>query len=626
MLQMTIEEALARYTELLSSVRLLSAPETEEGKGEDEYKENLVRNFTHIGDMAEEIKSLLDETVFPLLNNNEELTKEQIVVLSDFSKALVNTSTVNYLDPMLCYKIAERLLADAEKKDDIDLLIRALDKIVDSSYIMIYLTRRLMPCDDSFYDYREKGLTAAKRILEYLDKEKFAALPNDDLKEIVLVNSRYIDAIEYVGERMEDDEREEMLGHLQTALDLEHDSFYREALPSYDWKRHRFRTYQYMISCTELNNICGLNEKQLEKVFKAYDGLEELWEEDREMCESLCSRRTTDLYAARISYLRGRTNIEEYKTELRRIHALADPYSFGLHDIIANIFVLEEYLMAVRESGTTDDDVKYLEGEYKRLIAYFKRMPKSGSIIFATTEIIDVVKLYVDVPAVSLTELCAGLTAAIHPPTFVHSLTMSSIVVCLTEHLLRKKPELFSEFRGDVTRFARTSSLFHDIGKLFVIECIMMYGRDLFDEEFKMIRKHAEVGAHVLKSNKKTCDYQALAAGHHFRFDELESKAAEGVIKREEIPFVAIATCADGLDAATDTVGRSYKRGKSLETVIEELRRGSGTFYAPYVVELFDDPAVTEDVRKILTEGRENNYRNTYRVLAAMNEASDSPA
>ena len=108
MAQITLEEALKKYTELLSEVRLLSAPETEEIEGTEDYRECLVRNFTGIGEMSEEIQSLLDDVIFPLLDNDDELSENQIESLSNFSRALVNTTTMNYLDPILCLKIAER--------------------------------------------------------------------------------------------------------------------------------------------------------------------------------------------------------------------------------------------------------------------------------------------------------------------------------------------------------------------------------------------------------------------------------------------------------------------------------------------------------------------------------------
>ena len=624
MSRINLKDALDRYVELLSRIRLLSAPDIKDLKGADEYRDCLVRNFIEIGEMSEDVRSLLDEAIYPLLDSDKPLTEEQETALNEFSRALVNTTTMNYLDPILCYRIAGRLLRDAEKKGDDRVLIRALDKFVDSSYIVMHLAFRLRPCSDIGYEYREKGLEAAKKLLEYLDEDAFCGLQDDESKELVLINSRYINALEYHATPMEPDERKEMLSYLYNALELEKKDFYKKALPNYSWERHRFRTYQYLISCTEMNNKCGFSKEELAELYKVYLKLKEMWETDEGGCHALCPQNTVDLYGARLSYLNGLMSAEDYKVELRRIYESADEQDFDLHGIISNLFVLDEYLLVVKETGANDEDCKCLARYYRRLTAYLCRMPKEGSIIFACNIMPDIIKDYVDIPDFTFISFCINLILAIHPPTYVHTMTMTSIADCLTTHLLEKRPELFEDFEHSFALdYATRNALAHDVGKLFVLEYIMMYGRNLFDEEFLMIKKHPDIGAYVLKEHESSRQYAELAAGHHFRFDELEEKAAAGLFDKKAIPFIGVATCADSLDAATDSVGRSYKRGKTLETVISELKEGSGKFYAPYVVELFKDPQVIGDVRSILEGGREEYYHKAYEMLVELSENVD---
>ena len=84
--------------------------------------------------------------------------------------------------------------------------------------------------------------------------------------------------------------------------------------------------------------------------------------------------------------------------------------------------------------------------------------------------------------------------------------------------------------------------------------------------------------------------------------------------------IVAIVECADCLDASTDSVGRSYKTGKTLEDFIGEVQEGAGTRYAPYMAELLLLPEVQSDLRKILKGGRDDNYRKAYRILEGLYE------
>ena len=630
--QETPKEALNRYVELLSKIRLLSAPDIGTTKNPEDYRNLLIQNFTEIGELSNDIKDLLDSNIYPLLDSDDLLTPDQDALLSGFSKALVNNTAMEHLDPMLCFRIAIRLLSDAERKEDVGLLIRALDNVVDSAYIMMRFAFRLYPCSNNAYDYLCVGLQASERLLGFLDKDVFASLPDDESKEIVLVNSRYITALDFHNVLMGSGKNETSLEHLKTALALADDPYYTNAAPNYNWRRHRFLSHQYAMTLTERNNVCGLSAEMLEEVYEIFQDLKTLRNTDIDYYSTLCSDSTLALYEARISYLTGRIDAGEYKYRLRGIYEDADPLDYDIQGVLANVFVLEEYLLVISETEATSEDEDYLTVFYRRLATYLHKMPKIGIVSFGTNVMTDIIKDYVDVPNYSFTDFCTRLIAAIHPPTYVHTLTMSSLTSCLTMHLMRKHPELFMEFarccspdevvycEDAILGHAERASLFHDIGKLFVMEVVMMYGRKLDDEEFNLIRSHAEAGGEVLKKHRFSEQYHALATAHHFRFDELEEKASEGYFDHSEIPFIAVSICADGMDAGTDTVGRSYKSGKTMDEIISEFRAESGTRYAPYVVELFDDPRVVADVRKILEEERTNNYRKAFDTLFQISE------
>ena len=86
--------------------------------------------------------------------------------------------------------------------------------------------------------------------------------------------------------------------------------------------------------------------------------------------------------------------------------------------------------------------------------------------------------------------------------------------------------------------------------------------------------------------------------------------------------IIDIVTAADCLDAATDTVGRSYSRGKTMDDFILELKEGAGTRYASYLPELFDDAALRRDLRFLLQQGRRSSYSKVYRQLKDLTDQS----
>ena len=60
--------------------------------------------------------------------------------------------------------------------------------------------------------------------------------------------------------------------------------------------------------------------------------------------------------------------------------------------------------------------------------------------------------------------------------------------------------------------------------------------------------------------------------------------------------------------------------GNSHRELAEEIREGGGTRDAPWVTELFSDPEVQQDIKYLLSEGRNQVYRDTYGLLKSLHE------
>lgn len=621
------QKLLNEYIELSRQIRLYSAPQIEDIKNANEYRSTLMTNFTEIGNLSEDINLILSENVYPLLKEDRPLSDEERESLIAFSKTLLDPYKLTNLDPMICYMISNKLVEDADSKHDDRELIFALDRMVDTSYVMMKMALRLTPCSQIGYGYRDAGLKAATRLLTFLDKNRFASLPDEECKHVVLTNSRYITSLLYMNEAHSDDENWSDIELLQRSLELADDPFYREQAPNYNWDYHVFRTRQYIASYTERLNARGIDRELLESIYDNIKKLIETWKSDEKKYGGYCTLQTIELYQARAEYLTERISGEQYKKALRNFIDQAELSKFDIHDNIANLFALDEYLLALKQIGMDDEDKAALNKYYKKLSLYIHRMPKIGSISFVASILSYIIKDYVDYHPGGFEESCMQILLAMHPPTYVHSLAVSELVRLLTSHLLKKQPERFIGFEGTKTKeevlqreqeildHAEHAALCHDIGKIFVIELIMTYGRKLNDEEFDLIYSHADIGAYVLRMHRDTKKYAWVAMCHHYYFNELDMQLFETPTDPAERTFIDITCCADSLDAATDAVGRSYKKGKTFEEFRDELDSFSGTRYAPYVADLFHDEEVEKDIKKILSEGREENYRRAYDIL-----------
>ncbi|MDD5440434.1 MAG: HD domain-containing protein [Candidatus Omnitrophica bacterium] len=127
------------------------------------------------------------------------------------------------------------------------------------------------------------------------------------------------------------------------------------------------------------------------------------------------------------------------------------------------------------------------------------------------------------------------------------------------------------------------SALLHDVGKIGCPDRVLNKKCKLTPEEYEKIKEHPGVGAAILMPIKELSDVAREIRGHQERYD---GRGYPDGLKATEIPLIAriIAVC-DAFDAIT--TDRPYRKHKSAELAIEELRKESGIQFDPIVVSAF---------------------------------------
>jgi len=126
-------------------------------------------------------------------------------------------------------------------------------------------------------------------------------------------------------------------------------------------------------------------------------------------------------------------------------------------------------------------------------------------------------------------------------------------------------------------------AVLHDIGKIGVDGKILFKPGKLTPEEFEEIKKHPEIGAEIIKGVEFLERVEPIILYHHERYD---GKGYPKGLKGEEIPLLArIITVIESYEAMTSE--RLYKRAKSKEEAIEELKREKGKQFDPRIVDIF---------------------------------------
>jgi diguanylate cyclase (GGDEF)-like protein/putative nucleotidyltransferase with HDIG domain len=138
----------------------------------------------------------------------------------------------------------------------------------------------------------------------------------------------------------------------------------------------------------------------------------------------------------------------------------------------------------------------------------------------------------------------------------------------------------FSE--GEVA-VVRNAGLLHDVGKIAVSRDILVKRAPLTNEEFEVVRKHPAISVTILKDLGFVEPELPIILHHHERFD---GTGYPHGLKGREIPVGArILAVADAFDAMTS--GRAYRKEMPIEEAAAGLAAGSGSQFAPDVVEVF---------------------------------------
>lgn len=123
----------------------------------------------------------------------------------------------------------------------------------------------------------------------------------------------------------------------------------------------------------------------------------------------------------------------------------------------------------------------------------------------------------------------------------------------------------------------------HDICKIGTYEAILDKQEKLTDDELMLIRQHVIKGAEILSPIKQLKEIIPAVKYHQEFYDG--SGYPDG-LRGEAIPlFARIIGTADAIDAMS--ADRPYRKGKTMDAVVEELKRCSGTHFDPTVVEAF---------------------------------------
>lgn len=147
--------------------------------------------------------------------------------------------------------------------------------------------------------------------------------------------------------------------------------------------------------------------------------------------------------------------------------------------------------------------------------------------------------------------------------------------------LLARTKNMPDKFCDDIEVFAPM----HDIGKVGIVDSILLAERVLTDEEMSIMKTHAEMGYNIVKGIKELEMVAEITLRHHEKYD---GSGYPGGLKGEEIPLSArITAIVDAYDALRSR--RPYKEEWTHEEAKQYILTSAAKHFDPELVSIFSE-------------------------------------
>lgn len=218
------------------------------------------------------------------------------------------------------------------------------------------------------------------------------------------------------------------------------------------------------------------------------------------------------------------------------------------------------------------------------------------------------------------------LTVTTHVTTYAHSAHTALLAERLMDGIIKYRPGLLAGTFGLNTeeeirkhrklyrKFIHDAALYHDLGKNFIIPVVNNDYRPITDHEYQIIKTHPELGLHFLAIDSTLAKFHDTTLGHHKWYNGRGGypESFDNTASPLRI-MIDIITLCDCMQAATEHVGRNYKREKDFKTIMQEFSDEAGTRYNPDLISLINaHKNVARNLKMLVDDGWLNIYYNIH--------------
>ena len=619
-----MQDCFSGYIERSVQIRALSMPPEQNADNAAQFYEAYLANFSEIRQLLQENRLFLRDKVEIPLRDVDALSDEEADELMAFSDALADTRTLEMVDVRLAWKIVNALESRYQKNGDTLKYIHCLFRDEMLAYNVGQIFDRGRLTDALAGRYRNSILESAQKAGRFLDDiQMFAALPFAAQKELINVELFRSTGYErpYYDEHLILEQVHSYQQHINRMLN----PAFQQAAPSIKWEAELYSSYIYLMDVQEFLDWHATPDYILRMLDDAGDQALVLMEKNKDNTQRDPSAVLSSKQA--IGFYRGRTSFEDMVRKYADWQSKADPNAYDQINMSSNVMPVVFVQGLCREHPEKIKSCHdFLMDSQQRTFTYIEHARNQGAYHTMQRFIGYMLDYYIELEdGITFRRYFKNLMTVTQPTLFVHCSMVARISEAMLDMLLEKHPEKLVGACGchtaeevlskqdEIRAFLRGCAFLHDAGKLFFLDTVNLYNRMLMDDEFELIRLHAEMGYNILKRRNSTRPFAEAALFHHKWYNGTGGYPAKASYDGVENAILyQILTCADCIDAATDSVGRAYSKGKTFEDMMEDLRSNSGQIFNPDLVTLYDDERLQKKVAGVLQKERRALYHQAF--------------
>lgn len=601
------------YLANLREVTALSAWRGPEGLPFDAYAARLRENEARVEQLARRDMELLRGQFFPLLDNLFAADGAALAELEAFAARLLGRP--EELDAGLFCQIRQALLSMARQNRDRAGAIRELYWLGMGRHSRVSkLVGLELPLVEKFVIQMRLCFTEAAAYLKYYDE-----IEDTETRGYILRSRANIalGLFKSPGEKIR---------LVKQTLQILQDKGYQEKAPDLPWDRYIYMTHQHMASSISYRKDTAMSAEDMANIMESvYTVNQRQIREAAERGERTPIRWVFPYHA--IEYYCGMRSLEQLLAEMEKLLDAVDPADFsadGMYGMVSLLAFYCQYLQQYPEY--LPERAGYLEGLYRRMMAYVDAFPREQEEQKLFWHLRQLAYTFVETGnGLPYGDFVEKLMLRFAPEAYIHAQMVGEAARALCDLIMEDEPSFFDDIdflravrdpeekRLAVLEFAMGCGVFHDIGKIDVIELFSRTSRQWFEEEYEMARLHTAAGEVLLSQRPSTSRYAAAALGHHAWYDGAHGYPSS--YRRLACPYrqmVDAVALVDWLENVTHSARLYTGEEMAFDEAVQAAIGLEGKQFSPLLTARLRDSRVAERIRRAFEAGRLRAYRRMY--------------